>query len=120
MLAQASHAYYFENFVEGDIRAYMQSISRLVSQSRLFRAPPGQQAAELALICAPTPRQGEWGDHVEIQAMMELYDRPVEIYIYSTRALLSAAVAGTLNAMPRLPQCPSCSARSRRGRRRFG
>jgi hypothetical protein len=28
-------------------------------------------------------RDGEWGDHVEIQAMAEMYDRPVEVYAYS-------------------------------------
>lgn len=28
-------------------------------------------------------RDGEWGDHVEIQAMSEIYDRPVEVYAYS-------------------------------------
>lgn len=28
-------------------------------------------------------RDGEWGDHVEIQALSELYNRPVEIYAYS-------------------------------------
>jgi len=26
---------------------------------------------------------GEWGDNVEIQAMSEIYDRPIEIYAYS-------------------------------------
>ncbi len=25
-----------------------------------------------------------WGDHIEIQAMAEIYDRPCEIYAYST------------------------------------
>jgi hypothetical protein len=26
---------------------------------------------------------GEWGDHVEIQAMSEIYNRPIEIYAYN-------------------------------------
>lgn len=28
-------------------------------------------------------QDGEWGDHVEIQAMSEIYGRPVHIYAYS-------------------------------------
>jgi len=32
-------------------------------------------------------QSGEWGDHVEIQAMSRLYDRPVEIYAYNTTPL---------------------------------
>jgi len=32
-------------------------------------------------------RDGEWGDHVEIQAMSELYNRPIVIYAYSLTPL---------------------------------
>jgi hypothetical protein len=32
-------------------------------------------------------QDGAWGDHVEIQAMSELYDRPVEIYAYSDKPM---------------------------------
>lgn len=28
-------------------------------------------------------QNGTWGDDVEIQAMSEIYDRPIEIYAYS-------------------------------------
>jgi len=27
---------------------------------------------------------GIWGDDIEIQALSEIYDRPIEIYAYST------------------------------------
>ena len=30
---------------------------------------------------------GEWGDHVEIQAMSEIYDMPIEIFAYSAQPL---------------------------------
>jgi hypothetical protein len=36
---------------------------------------------------------GEWGDHVEIQAMSEIYDRPVHIYAYSSSESLCVAFA---------------------------
>lgn len=32
-------------------------------------------------------KDGIWGDDVEIQAMSEIYDRPVEIYAYDNRPL---------------------------------
>jgi hypothetical protein len=32
-------------------------------------------------------RDGEWGDHIEIQAMSEIYDRPVEIYAYGIQPM---------------------------------
>eukprot|EP00475_Leptophrys_vorax_P027492 TRINITY_DN3919_c0_g1_i1.p1 TRINITY_DN3919_c0_g1~~TRINITY_DN3919_c0_g1_i1.p1 ORF type:complete len:584 (-),score=150.86 TRINITY_DN3919_c0_g1_i1:1537-3288(-) len=32
-------------------------------------------------------RDGAWGDHVEIQAMSEIYCRPVEVYAYSHKPL---------------------------------
>jgi hypothetical protein len=32
-------------------------------------------------------RDGAWGDHVEIQAMSEIYNRPVEVYAYSHKPL---------------------------------
>jgi OTU domain-containing protein 5 len=30
---------------------------------------------------------GEWGDDVELQAMSEIYDRPIEIYAYDTKPM---------------------------------
>eukprot|EP00457_Paulinella_chromatophora_P000600 gb/GEZN01000600.1/.p1 GENE.gb/GEZN01000600.1/~~gb/GEZN01000600.1/.p1 ORF type:complete len:598 (-),score=100.62 gb/GEZN01000600.1/:72-1865(-) len=32
-------------------------------------------------------KPGTWGDHVEIQAMSEIYDRPIQIYAYSETPL---------------------------------
>ena len=52
-------AAYFRAFVVGDFDAY---VSRM---------------------CQP----GEWGDHLEIQALSEVYDMPIEIYAYSTHPL---------------------------------
>ena len=52
-------AAYFRAFVVGDFDAYV------------------------ARMC----RSGEWGDHVEIQALSEVYDLPIEIYAYSTHPL---------------------------------
>ena len=52
-------AAYFRAFVVGDFDAY---VTRM---------------------CQP----GEWGDHVEIQALSEVYDMPIEIYAYSTHPL---------------------------------
>ena len=52
-------AAYFRAFVVGDFDAY---VTRM---------------------CQP----GEWGDHLEIQALSEVYDMPIEIYAYSTHPL---------------------------------
>lgn len=30
---------------------------------------------------------GIWGDNIEIQAMSEIYDRPIEIYAYDTKPM---------------------------------
>ena len=47
---------------------------------------------------------GEWGDNVELQAMSEIYERPIEIYAYSHRPLKtfmsSAATSGDGAAGP--------------------
>jgi len=32
-------------------------------------------------------KDGEWGDHVEIQAISELYNRPVEVYAYNAEPI---------------------------------
>lgn len=32
-------------------------------------------------------KDGVWGDHIEIQAMSEIYDRPIEIYAYSNKPM---------------------------------
>ena len=54
-----TEAAYFRAFVVGDFDAY---VTRM---------------------CQP----GEWGDHLEIQALSEVYDMPIEIYAYSTHPL---------------------------------
>jgi len=48
--------YFFENFIAGE------TFEEYVTRMRM---------------------DGEWGDNVEIQAMSEIYDRPIEIYAYS-------------------------------------
>ena len=30
---------------------------------------------------------GVWGDDIEIQALSEIYDKPIEIYAYSTKPM---------------------------------
>lgn len=50
---------YFHNFIEGNFDDYI----------------------------ARKRTHGEWGDDVEIQAMSEIYDRPIEIYAYDTKPM---------------------------------
>lgn len=50
---------YFKNFIEGNFEDYI----------------------------ARKRTNGEWGDDVEIQAMSEIYDRPIEIYAYDTKPM---------------------------------
>lgn len=37
--------------------------------------------------CARKNNTGIWGDDVELQAMSEIYDRPIELYAYSTQSM---------------------------------
>ena len=37
---------------------------------------------------------GVWGDDIEIQAMSEIYDRPIEIYAYDTKPMKTFHEAG--------------------------
>ena len=50
---------YFHNFIEGNFDNYI----------------------------AKKKTDGEWGDDVEIQAMSEIYDRPIEIYAYDVKPM---------------------------------
>lgn len=50
---------YFHNFIEGNFDDYI----------------------------AKKRTHGEWGDDVEIQAMSEIYDRPIEIYAYDNKPM---------------------------------
>jgi OTU domain-containing protein 5 len=34
--------------------------------------------------CQRKSKSGIWGDDIELQAMSEIYDRPIELYAYST------------------------------------
>jgi len=47
-------------------------------------------------------QSGAWGDHVEIQAMSEIYDRPIEVYAYSDTPLNTYQGAPTHNQPMRL------------------
>jgi OTU domain-containing protein 5 len=61
------------------------------SESEFFsRFIVGDQA-EFQSYISKMRRDGEWGDHVEIQAMSEIYDRPIEIYAYSDGIVLNLA-----------------------------
>ena len=57
---------YFKGFIEGALEAY-------VNRKKL---------------------NGIWGDDVEIQAMSEIYDRPIEIYAYDTKPMKTFHEAG--------------------------
>jgi len=53
-------------------------------ESSYFRAfVVGDFDAYVTRMC----QSGEWGDHLEIQALSEVYDMPIEIYAYSTHPL---------------------------------
>lgn len=65
---------YFMNYVEGEFDDYLEAMRQ----------------------------NGSWGDHVEIQAMSELYDRAIEVYAYSLTPLNTYQGAPTLNEPMRL------------------
>lgn len=54
-----SELYFFQSYIAGDVHAYVQRMRQ----------------------------HGEWGDHVEIQAMSEIYGRPIHVYAYSLTPL---------------------------------
>jgi len=70
----ASERPFFENYVSGDFDQYLKEMKQ----------------------------NGAWGDHVEIQAMSEIYDRPIEVYAYSNVPLNTYQGAPTLNLPMRL------------------
>eukprot|EP00456_Euglypha_rotunda_P037860 TRINITY_DN2907_c0_g1_i15.p1 TRINITY_DN2907_c0_g1~~TRINITY_DN2907_c0_g1_i15.p1 ORF type:complete len:274 (+),score=22.81 TRINITY_DN2907_c0_g1_i15:356-1177(+) len=65
---------FFENYVSGDFDQYVKEMKQ----------------------------NGAWGDHVEIQAMSEIYDRAIEVYAYSNVPLNTYQGAPTLNLPMRL------------------
>ena len=57
------------------------------SEQQIMILLDSMQFTLISMVCVPLgsifQRDGEWGDNVEIQAMSEIYDRPIEIYAYS-------------------------------------
>lgn len=43
----------------------------------------GNEGSSVEAYVARKRQNGVWGDDIEIQAISEIYDRPVEIYAYS-------------------------------------
>lgn len=55
-------------------------LSYIEKESYFFEA---YIAGDFAAYVARMRRDGSWGDHVEIQAISELYERPVQVFAYS-------------------------------------
>lgn len=65
---------YFRNFVPDDVTDFSDYIARI-------------------------RRSGTWGDNLEIQAMSEIYERPIEVYAYSLSKLVILSLRQQLRFM---------------------
>eukprot|EP00475_Leptophrys_vorax_P021286 TRINITY_DN28_c0_g1_i1.p1 TRINITY_DN28_c0_g1~~TRINITY_DN28_c0_g1_i1.p1 ORF type:complete len:571 (+),score=130.99 TRINITY_DN28_c0_g1_i1:91-1713(+) len=85
LFRSVSHQVYgdpsFHDVVRAKCMDYMESEASFFSKFVI-----GDQM-DFQTYVAKLRRDGEWGDHVEIQVMSEIYDRPVEVYAYSDSPL---------------------------------
>jgi len=77
-----SHQVYGDPENHAVVRA--KCVDYIESEAYFFR---GYIAEDFKPYCDRMRISGVWGDHVEIQAMAELYDRTIEIYAYSTEPI---------------------------------
>lgn len=70
-----------------EIRAYCMKYIEIESDYFRNFIEGGNSLEKFYLYLENKKKDGVWGDDVEIQAMSEIYNRPIEIYVYSSKPI---------------------------------